>query len=68
MLLGNSLRRSRKTYMVDAKHFAQWMADQDLSLFSLDRDELVAYRTHLAETVCPVNRLAHVGRRQTTVG
>ncbi len=41
---------SRKTYMVDTKHFAQWMAEQNLSLFSLDRDNLVAYRTHLAET------------------
>lgn len=41
---------SRKTYMVDTKHFAQWMAEQNLSFFSLDRDDLVAYRTHLAET------------------
>lgn len=40
---------SRKTYAIDAKHFAQWMTDQDLSLFSLGRDELVAYRTYLAE-------------------
>src|SRR6266568_431996 len=39
---------SRKTYTIDAKHFAQWMADQDLSLFSLGRDELIAYRTYLA--------------------
>ncbi len=40
---------SRKTYTIDAKHFAQWMIDQDLSLFSLGRDELVAYRRYLAE-------------------
>jgi len=41
---------SRKTYTIDAKHFAQWLAGQDLSLTSLDRDDLVAYRAHLAET------------------
>ena len=41
---------SRKTYMVDTNHFAQWMAEQNISLFSLDRDDLVAYRTLLAET------------------
>lgn len=41
---------SRKTYTIDAKHFAQWLADRGLSLSSLDRDDLVAYRTHLAET------------------
>lgn len=40
---------SCKTYTIDAKHFAQWMIDQDLSLFSLGRDELVAYRRYLAE-------------------
>src|SRR5260370_28039530 len=41
---------SRKTYTIDAKHFAQWIAGRDLSLSSLDRDDLVAYRAHLAET------------------
>jgi site-specific recombinase XerD len=41
---------SRKTYTIDAKHFAQWLASQALSLTSLDRDDLVAYRAHLAET------------------
>jgi integrase len=40
---------SQKTYLIDAKHFAQWMVGQDLSLFSLGRDELVAYRRYLAE-------------------
>ncbi len=41
---------SRKTHSIDAKHLAHWMADQNLSLSSLDRDDLVAYRAHLAET------------------
>jgi len=40
---------SCKTYTIDAKHFAQWMADQNLSLLLLSRDELVAYRAYLAE-------------------
>src|SRR6266700_7502764 len=40
---------SRKTYTIDAKHFAQWMVDQELSLFSLGRDQLVAYRSYQAE-------------------
>jgi site-specific recombinase XerD len=41
---------SRKTYTIDAKHFAQWLAGQELSLNALDRDDLVSYRAHLAET------------------
>jgi integrase/recombinase XerD len=41
---------SRKTYTIDAKHFAQWLAGQELSLTDLHRDHLVAYRAHLAET------------------
>src|SRR6266699_3217545 len=41
---------SRKTYTIDAKHFAQWLASQELSLNALDRDDLVSYRAHLAET------------------
>jgi len=41
---------SRKTYMIDAKHFAQWLVIQELSLTDLHRDDLVAYRAHLAET------------------
>src|SRR6266700_5928641 len=41
---------SRKTYTIDAKHFAQWLASQELSLNALDRDDLVTYRAHLAET------------------
>ena len=41
---------SRKTYTIDAKHFAQWLASWDLSLIELQRDDLVAYRAHLAET------------------
>ncbi len=40
---------SRKTYLIDAKHFAQWIANQNLSLVSLQRDGLVVYRAHLAE-------------------
>ena len=40
---------SQKTYTIDMKHFVQWMIDQDLSLFTLGRDELVAYRRYLAE-------------------
>ena len=56
---------SRKTYTVDVKHFAQWMADQNLSLSSLDRDDLVAYRTHLAETYAKstASRMWSVARR-----
>ena len=49
-VVGQLAPTSRKTYTVDMKHFAQWMADQNLSLISLNRDDLVAYRTHLAET------------------
>ena len=56
---------SRKTYMIDAKHFAQWLADQNLSLDALERDDLVAYRAHLAETYAPSTaaRMWAVARR-----
>lgn len=56
---------SRKTYTVDAKHFAQGLAGQDLSLLALDRDNLVAYRAHLAETYAPSTaaRMWAVARR-----
>jgi integrase/recombinase XerD len=56
---------SRKTYTVDAKHFAQWMDGENLSLFSLDRDDLVAYRAHLAETYAKstASRMWAVARR-----
>ncbi len=62
---GQLASTSRKTYMVDTKHFAQWMAEQNLSLFSLDRDDLVAYRTHLAETYAQstASRMWAVARR-----
>ncbi len=49
-IAGQLAPTSRKIYTVDAKHFAQWLAGQDLSLLALDRDDLVAYRAHLAET------------------
>jgi integrase/recombinase XerD len=47
-IAGQLAPTSRKTYTIDAKHFAQWLVDQELSLTSLDRDDLVAYRAHLA--------------------
>lgn len=56
---------SRKTYTIDVKHFAHWMADQNLSLFSLGRDELVAYWTYLAEKYAQstASRMWTVARR-----
>ncbi len=42
-IAGQLAPSSRKTYMIDAKHFAQWLAGQDLSLNFLDRDDLAAY-------------------------
>jgi len=43
----------RKTYAIDAKHSAQWLAGQERSIHELVRDNLVAYRTHLTETSTP---------------
>jgi integrase len=56
---------SRKTYTIDAKHFAQWIADRNLSLFSLGRDELVGYRMYLAEQYAKTtaSRMWAVARR-----
>ncbi len=33
--LTSTSSNSRKIYVIDGKHFARWMASQDLSLFSL---------------------------------
>src|SRR6058998_1711765 len=62
---GQLASTSRKTYTVDVKHFAQWMVDQHLSLASVNRDDLVAYRTHLAETYAQstASRMWAVARR-----
>ena len=49
-VVGQHAPSSRKTYTLDAKQFAQWMAERNLSLESLTRDNLVAYRAHLGET------------------
>jgi integrase len=49
-IAGQLALTSRKTYTIDAKHFAQWLASLDLSLNSLGRDDLVAYRALLVET------------------
>lgn len=56
---------SRKTYTYDAKHFALWMANRDLTLQSLSRDDLVAYRAHLAEAYAKAtaSRMWAVARR-----
>lgn len=64
-VVGQLAPTSRKTYLIDAKHFAQWMAEQHLSLFSLDRDDLVNYRAHLAETYATstASRMWAVARR-----
>ena len=56
---------SRKTYTVDAKHFVQWMAEYNLFLSSLRRDDLIVHRTHLAETYAKstASRMWAVARR-----
>lgn len=48
-VVGQLAPTSHKTYTIDAKHFAYWLMGQELSLTDLHRDDLVAYRTHLAE-------------------
>src|SRR5258708_7934080 len=47
---GQLATTSCKTYSYDGKHFVLWMADHGLTLRVLSRDDLVAYRAHLAET------------------
>src|SRR6266568_8171235 len=56
---------SRKTYASDLKHFAHWMADHELTLQSLSRDDLVAYRAYLGETYAKAtaSRMWAVARR-----
>jgi integrase/recombinase XerD len=56
---------SRKTYAYDTRHFARWMAAHSLKLHALSRDDLVAYRAHLAETYAKATaaRMWAVARR-----
>jgi integrase/recombinase XerD len=62
---GQSVPPSRKTYTVDVKHFAGWMAERDLSLSLLSRDDLVVYRVHLAVTYAKAaaSRMWAIARR-----
>ncbi len=41
---------SLKTYASDLRHFVYWIADHDLTLQSLSRDDLVTYSIYLGET------------------
>jgi site-specific recombinase XerD len=48
-LAGQLALRSQKQYASDAKHFATWLNQNNLTLQTLNRDNMIEYRRHLAE-------------------
>ncbi len=61
-VVGQLAPTSRKTYTIDVKHFAQWLADQELSLYELIRDDQV----DLAVNLRAIDLRTDVGRCQAT--
>jgi integrase/recombinase XerD len=65
-LSGQLAPRSQKQYRSDARHFALWMAQHNLTLNNLDRDAMIEYRRHLAESypvAATASRMLIVARR-----
>jgi site-specific recombinase XerD len=49
-LAGQLAASSRRQYQSDAKHFAIWLSQRGLSLAKINRDAMIEYRLHLADT------------------
>jgi integrase/recombinase XerD len=65
-LAGQLATSSRRQYQSDAKHFALWLAEHNLTLDKINRDAMIEYRAHLAETypvAATASRLLVVAKR-----
>ncbi len=49
-IAGQLAPSSKRIYMNDAKHFADWMQKQGLTPDCMTRSDMIAYRLHLAES------------------
>jgi site-specific recombinase XerD len=57
---------SRRQYQSDAKHFALWLSQHNLTLATINRDAIIEYRSHLADTypvAATASRLLVVAKR-----
>lgn len=64
-LAGQLAPRSRLIYENDARHFANWLLEQNLTLETATRSHLIQYRSHLAENYAKATaaRMLSVARR-----
>jgi len=49
-IAGQLAPSSKRIYLNDTKHFAEWMQEQGLTPSSMSRSDMIAYRLHLAES------------------
>src|SRR6202021_873979 len=49
-IAGQLAPSSKRIYMNDAKHFADWMQKQGLTPAGMTRSDMIAYHLHLAES------------------
>jgi len=65
-LAGQLAVSSRRQYQSDARHFARWLAERELTLDKISRDDIIEYRRHLAENypvAATASRLLVVAKR-----
>lgn len=49
-IAGQLAPSSRRIYLNDAKHFAQWMIERELQPATMTRSDMIAYRSYLADS------------------
>src|SRR5260370_39252730 len=49
-IAGQLAPSSKRVYLNDTKHFADWMNRQAITPDSISRSDMIAYRLHLAES------------------
>jgi site-specific recombinase XerD len=49
-IAGQLAKSSKRIYLNDTKHFADWMQEQGLTPSAMTRSDMIAYRQHLAES------------------
>src|SRR2546423_7200037 len=49
-IAGQLAPSSKRIYLNDTKHFAEWMQEQGLTPSAMSRSDMIAYRLHLAES------------------
>ncbi len=65
-LAGQLAASSRRQYQSDAKHFALWLSQRNLTLANISRDAMIEYRSYLADAypvAATASRLLVVAKR-----